>query len=100
MTEIKYEFDESKSKKLRQDRGLGFEEIITLIEDGYVVKTYPHPHAQRHPGQKVIAVNAEGYIWLVIAERRENKLRLVTLYQSRKETKKWLKESEYDETQF
>ena len=94
MKDIAYEFDEAKSKKLRRERGLGFEEMIALMEAGCVVKSYPHPNHVKHPAQQVHAVNVEGYAWLVITEKHKEKNRLITLYQCRKATRKWLKEND------
>ena len=87
-----YEFDKNKSEMLRDERGVGFEEVIPLIEAGSVIATYPHPNSEKYPGQHVHAVSINGYVWLVIFERRNDKIRLVTLYKSRKATKQWLKE--------
>lgn len=94
MENIEYEFDAAKSTQLRKERGLGFEEMITLMETGYVIKTYPHPNRAKYPHQEVYAVNVSGYVWLVMSEKRGDKIRLITFYPSSKETKKWLKEFE------
>jgi uncharacterized DUF497 family protein len=91
MSKIEYEFDEAKSKKLRKERGLGFEEIITIMESQKVLESYDHPNFVKYPTQQVSILKIEEYVWLVISEKRENVIRLITLYQSRKETKKRLK---------
>jgi hypothetical protein len=54
------------------------------------------PNGVKYQNQKVHAINVEGYVWLVIYEKRGEKVRLITLYQSRKATKKWLKEFKND----
>ena len=83
-----YEFDKSKSELLRKERGLGFEEIIPLIESGDVIDVYDHPDQQKHPGQSVYEVDVSGYVWRVPHIRKENTIRLITCYPCRKATEK------------
>lgn len=85
-----FEFDLSKSAFLRQTRGIGFEEIISIIEDGGVLSVLPHPNQNKHPEQQIYILDVCGYVWMMPVVVKDNGvIRLITCYPSRKETKKY-----------
>jgi uncharacterized DUF497 family protein len=93
MNEKKFEFDIAKSAWLRKQRGIGFEEIITLIEAGKLLASIDNPNQDEYAQQKIYLIDIEQYVWLVPYINRGDVIRLITCYPSRKITKKWLKEN-------
>ncbi len=82
-----FEFDLSKSALLRKTRGIGFEEIVVLIEEGRLLAVLSHPNSDRHPQQEIYLVDVNGYVWVVPILKSNGIVRLITCYPSRKETK-------------
>jgi len=85
-----FEWDDKKSLKLKRERNISFEEIAYIINSGGLIDIIDHPNQEKYPNQKLLIVNINGYIWVVPAERRGNRLRLITAYPSRKWTKVYL----------
>lgn len=90
-----YDFNPEKNLKLKQERGISFEEIITAIEEGHLLDVMDHPNKNKYNNQKIYIVEIEKYIYLVpfIEEIIEEKQRLFlkTIFPSRKLTKTYLK---------
>ena len=94
MNKTNFEFDAAKSAWLRKQRGIGFEEIIVLIEAGKLLFSTEHHNKLKHGEQGIYEIDVENYIWLVPYIKKEHNIRLITCYPSRKATKKWLKEND------
>ena len=69
-----------KSARLKQARGVSFEEILNANKVGRL------EHANR-PGQSLYLYEYHGYIWVVPYVETEFEIFLKTLYPSRKYTK-------------
>lgn len=87
-----FEWDEGKNRRLKQERDISFEQIAYTINSGGLIDIVDHPNQKKYPGQKLLIVNINGYVWVVPAEKRGNRLRLITAYPSRKYTKRYLGE--------
>lgn len=87
MTERNYIFDWDKSQKLLGTRGLGFEEIIQIMEGGAFVRFGPNPNQRKYPGGEAFEVQVGDYIFIVPFEMDGEDYRLKTLFPSRKVTK-------------
>ncbi len=87
-----FEWDEGKNRRLKQERDISFEQIAYTINSGGLIDIVDHPNQKKYPGQKLLIVNINGYAWVVPAEKRGNRLRLITAYPSRKYTKRYLGE--------
>jgi len=87
-----FEFDLEKNGALKRERGIGFEEIILLINEGHVLDVVEHPHKEKYPNQKFYVVDVSGYVYLVPFVREGNVIFLKTIYPSRKATQKYLGE--------
>jgi len=85
-----FEWDEGKNNKLKRERKVSFEKIARIINSGGLIDILDHPNQKKYPGQKLLIININGYAWVVPAERRGNRLRLITAYPSRKYTKRYL----------
>lgn len=69
-----------KSERLKQTRGVSFEEIIS--SELIAVKKHP-----KRPSQDVMLFKFKGYIWIVPYVEEKDYIFLKTLYPSRKFTK-------------
>lgn len=87
-----FEFDAEKNQWLKNNRGLGFDEVISLISEGHLAAVVDHPNQLKYPHQQVFIVDVEGYAYLIPFEEREGRFFLRTIYPSRKATKKYLEE--------
>ncbi len=85
---VKYfQWDNEKNEKLKEERGISFEEIVFHIERGDILDILEHPNQERYRGQRVFVINVEGYVYLVPFLEMENEVILKTIIASRKGTK-------------
>lgn len=85
-----FEWNEEKNKKLKEERGIGFEDVKTAIEEGKVKSIETHPNKVKYPNQKMMIVEIEAYVYLVPFVEDKTKYFLKTIIPSRKATKKYL----------
>ena len=83
-------WDEQKNEWLKQKRGLGFEPVAVLIEQGQVLEVMEHPDQKKYPNQKMAIVAIDGYAFLVPYVEDKEGIFLKTVIPSRKATKKYL----------
>ncbi len=81
-----FNWNKEKDKLLREQRGIGFEEIIEAI-DTEVLDVYDHPNKEMYPNQKIYVVEALGYVYLVPFVTDGNEKFLKTIIPSRKAKK-------------
>lgn len=94
-----FTWDGAKNEKLKAERGIGFEEIVFLIERGNLLEILEHPNAERYRSQKIFVVRREEYVYLVPFVEDARFVFLKTIIPSRKATKQYLgKEAKEDET--
>ncbi len=82
-----FSFCQEKNKKLQNERGISFEEIIALIEARKILNIFIHPNQEKYPGQKIYALDIDGYVWLVPFIVNKNEIFLKTAFPSRKQNK-------------
>lgn len=80
-------YSKEKNELLKQNRGIGFEEIISAMDSGKILDTYDHPDQENYPGQKIYVVETLGYVYLVPFVRNEEGIFLKTIIPSRKAKK-------------
>jgi hypothetical protein len=91
MTNLTYDFDPEKNSKLKQERGISFEEIILAIKEGHLIDIITHPNNNKYKHQKIYVVEVENYIYLVpFIEQNPHSVFMKTIFPSRKLTKKYL----------
>jgi uncharacterized DUF497 family protein len=78
-----------KNEKLREERGISFEEIGFHIEKGDVLDVMEHPNQERYPGQSILVVSIDEYAYLVPFVEDDDVMFLKTIIPSRKATKKY-----------
>lgn len=86
-----FSWNKDKNELLKRTRGISFEEIELAVRTGYLLKVYPHPNQDKYPGQKIMLVLLQDYVWVVPYIEDEEKYFLKTIYPSRKATKNYLK---------
>ncbi len=84
-----FRWDDEKNKKLKNERGISFEEVVLAIENGDLIGVESNPSKSR-PDQKVYVVEINAYAYFVPFVRNENEIFLKTIIPSRKATKKYL----------
>jgi len=89
--EYYFDFNSKKNKFLLESRGICFEHIISLINEGYVLDVIIHPNQEKYPGQKIYVVDVDGYCCLVPYVQNDKEIFLKTIIPSRKATKQYLK---------
>jgi uncharacterized DUF497 family protein len=87
-----YDWNTEKNEKLKETRGISFEEILDAINKENSIDILPHPNQDKYPNQEIYAVNIEDYIYLVPFVTSKDIIFLKTIIPSRKATKKYLKD--------
>lgn len=90
-------WSEEKNRKLKEERGVCFEDVVFKIERGEVLDLLEHPNQERYPGQKIFVVEIEGYAYLVPFVETKDEVFLKTVIPSRKATKQYLRRRKKDE---
>lgn len=88
---MKYlDWDKAKNQKLISERNISFEEVKIAVNERRVLDDFDHPNQKRYPGQRVMAVEIDNYVFLVPYILEDGKFFLKTIIPSRKATKKYL----------
>ena len=83
-----YSFDPKKNDWLVRERGISFEYVIFLIQEGKLLRVLEHPNRAKYPDQLIFEIDVSGYVYIVPVVKKKNELFLKTVYPSRKATKK------------
>ena len=82
-----YNYSDEKNAKLLHERGIGFEDVIAILDTKGYLAVMDHPNPDKYPKQQIYMVEINEYIYLVPFEKRDNKAILKTIYPSRKMTR-------------
>jgi uncharacterized DUF497 family protein len=85
-----FTWDDAKNEKLKAERGIGFEEIVFLIERGDLLDVLEHPNQERYGDQRIFVVQRDDYVYLVPFVEDDRLVFLKTIIPSRKATKHYL----------
>ncbi|MBI1939029.1 MAG: BrnT family toxin [Ignavibacteriales bacterium] len=85
-----FEWNEDKNEKLKQERHISFETIVSQIELGYLLDIIEQPQKDKYKNQEIFVVEYEQYVYLVPFVEESDKVFLKTIIPSRKATKKYL----------
>ena len=85
-----FDWNDEKNEKLKQLRGVSFEQVELAIATGDLVDRLTHPNPAKYPNQKVILVRIADYIYSVPYVEDNEKIFLKTIIPNRKATKKYL----------
>jgi uncharacterized DUF497 family protein len=89
--EYYFDFNAEKNKKLLKIRGVCFEHIVSLINEGHVLDVIIPPNQERYPSQNMYVIDVDGYCYLVTYIQNKKEIFLKTIIPSRKATKQYLK---------
>ena len=94
-----FNWDEQKNRRLKEERGSSFEEIVIAIHEGSVIDVLEHPNTERYPNQRIYLVKHQDYVWAVpfVRDVAKGEIFLKTAYPSRRYTKDYLKREDSDE---
>ncbi len=87
-----FDWNDEKNKKLKQYRGVSFEQVALAIATGGLIDRLKHPNPTKYPGQKIFLVRIGNYIYSVPYIEDKGKIFLKTIIPNRKATKKYLGE--------
>lgn len=82
-----YVYNPLKNLKLLEERGIGFEDVIAVLDTKGPLTILDHPNKVKYPKQKIYGLDIEGYGYLVPFEKQGKKILLKTIYPSRKITR-------------
>jgi uncharacterized DUF497 family protein len=85
------DWDSSKNKLLKSERGVGFEDVVVRLVNGNVLDTLDHPNQEKYPNQRIHVLDINGYVFLVPFVENEQGIFLKTIIPSRKATKNYLR---------
>lgn len=74
-------WNEEKNAKLKAERGIGFEMILSLMEDGNILDVLDNPN---YPNQKYLFCVVNDYVYCVPFVETESEIFLKTIFPSRK----------------
>jgi uncharacterized DUF497 family protein len=86
-----FEWNDEKNEKLKEARGISFEDILYYLEKGEILDLVPHPLPAKFPGQRMFIIAIDNYAYLVPFIETEDSVFLKTIIPSRKATKIYLK---------
>jgi len=85
-----FQWSEEKDAQLKRTRGISFSDIVSFMMGGGLLDVVPHPNPEKYPNQRMFAVKAEDYVYLVPFVEMDNGVFLKTIIPSRKATRKYL----------
>ncbi|MBU0482545.1 MAG: BrnT family toxin [Proteobacteria bacterium] len=85
-----FNWNTEKNEKLREDRGVSFEEAVFAIEQGQLLDILEHPNKEQYENQMIFVVKIFNYVWLIPFVEDENEVFLKTIIPSRKATRQYL----------
>jgi len=92
-----FRWNPDKNVLLKADRNISFEEIVLAIEEGGLKDVLVHPNQGRYPGQVVLVVSFQDYVYLVPSVEEDAYYFLKTIIPSRKATRDYLETDKSDE---
>ena len=85
-----YRWNHEKNRKLKEERGIAFEQVVMHIEMGDLLDVLKHPNQERYPNQQLLIIEINNYAYLVPFIEDENGRFLKTIIPSRKATRDYL----------
>jgi uncharacterized DUF497 family protein len=85
-----FDWNDEKNEKLKQLRGVSFEQVELAMATGDLIDRLTHPNQAKYPNQKVFLVRIADYIYSVPYVEDNEKIFLKTIIPNRKATKKFL----------
>lgn len=83
-------WDSDKNRKLIEERGISFENVIFSLQSGGLLDDMIHPNQDKYPHQRILVVAMGEYAYLVPYVETDDEIFLKTVVPSRKATKQYL----------
>lgn len=83
-------WDPEKNRKLIQERGISFEDVVFCLQSGGLLDDITHPNTEKYPHQRVLVVAIDKYAYLIPYVEDDEEIFLKTVVPSRKATKQYL----------
>ena len=83
-------WNSEKNQLLLNERGVSFEDVVVLIQQGALLDIVEHPNKEKYPNQRMFIVELEAYAYLVPYVETDDEIFLKTIIPSRKATKLYL----------
>jgi hypothetical protein len=80
---MEFAFNTDKNDILRRERGVTFPMVIEAIAEKDILLNFDHPNQTKYPGQKVLVIDLEGYVYCVPYVTDGSTWFLKTIYPSR-----------------
>ncbi len=79
-------FSPEKNTLLKEERGVGFEDVLLAIEMGHILDDLEHPNTEKYPNQSILVMllKIKNYVYIVPYVEDENTIFLKTIIPSRK----------------
>ena len=86
-------FSAEKNSVLKQERGVGFEDVLLAIEVGHILDDLEHPNTEKYPNQSLLIMLLEikNYVYIVPYVEDDTTIFLKTIIPSRKMNKRYNK---------
>ena len=84
-----FDWSDEKDKKLRKERGIGFEDVVFHIASGDLLSVSEHPNSRKYPNQKIMYIMVDDYVYIVPYVEEGNRKFLKTIIPSRRATKEF-----------
>ena len=84
---MNFKWNEEKNKTLKIDRGIGFEDVMSVINENKVLDIIEHPNIDKYPTQSIYIVGLMGYVYMVPFVVEDEYIFLKTIIPSRKMNK-------------
>lgn len=91
-----FRWNAEKNNWLQTERGVSFEGMVVAIEGQGLLDILAHSNEERYPGQRILVVAHEGYVYLVPFVEELDHFFLKTVIPSRKATRDYLKQGDDD----
>ena len=92
-----FDWSDEKDAELRQERGIGFEDVLFHLQSGDLLLTAPHPNREQYPNQKIMYIRVDDYVYMVPFVSAGRVKFLKTIIPRRKATKELLGKGDKDE---
>ena len=85
-----FRWNPEKNEALSVARGLSFETIVVAIESNGLLDILAHPNPAKYPGQRILVVAVDDYVYLVPYVDEQDYFFLKTIIPSRMATRDYL----------
>jgi len=87
----RFAWSSEKNERLKLERSISFEEVVSCIERGHILDIVEHPNQEKYRGQRIFVVVVNDYVYLVPFVETEEEVFLKTIIPSRKATRRYLR---------